>query len=260
MDGLRDKVIIVAGGALGIGAATARKLAASGAKVIVADLNDKDASATAASIREDGGIASFVRFDITDEESIKAMIAHAMDQHGRLDGLHNNVGAVSLSPQDTNLLDIDLAVWEQMFRVNLTGFLLTMRHAIPRMLEQGGGAIVNTSSAAAFAAMPTLPAYSASKAGVVALTRHVATAYGRQGIRCNAVAPGAIATEGALASAKAMGGDPQEWFRNVRENVAHSHRDGTPQDIAAVVALMLSDEGSWINGQCFSIDGGWLFR
>jgi NAD(P)-dependent dehydrogenase (short-subunit alcohol dehydrogenase family) len=128
------------------------------------------------------------------------------------------------------------------------------------MLKQGGGAIVNTSSAAAFSAEPIRPAYGASKAGVVALTRHVATAYGRQGIRCNAVAPGAIATEGALANTKQMGSDPYEVFKYVKENLAHSHRDGSPNDIAAVVALMLSDEGSWINGQCFSVDGGWLFR
>ena len=260
MEGLRDKVVIVAGGALGIGAATARKLAASGAKVVIGDLNEKDAGATAESIREAGGVATAFRFDITDEDSIQRMIAYAVDTHGRLDGLHNNVADLPLCLRDTNLLDIDLAVWERMFKVNLTGCLLTMRHAVPQMLKQGGGAIVNTSSAAAFSAEPIRPAYGASKAGIVALTRHVATAYGRQGIRCNAVAPGAIATEGALAVSKEMGGDPMEWFRHVRENIAHSHRDGKPEDIAAVVALMLSDEGSWINGQCFSIDGGWLFR
>jgi NAD(P)-dependent dehydrogenase (short-subunit alcohol dehydrogenase family) len=260
MEGLQDKVIIVAGGALGIGAATARKLARSGANVIIADLNDKDAGATAESIRSTGGVATAIRFDITDEDSIRQMIAYAVDTYGRLDGLHNNVADVALCLRDTNLLDVDLAVWERMFRVNLTGFLLTMRHAVPQMLRQGGGAIVNTSSAAAFSAEPVRPAYGASKAGVVALTRHVATAYGRQGIRCNAVAPGAIATEMALSVAKQMDGDPDEWFRHVRENIAHSHRDGTPDDIAAVVALMLSDDGAWINGQCFSVDGGWLFR
>jgi NAD(P)-dependent dehydrogenase (short-subunit alcohol dehydrogenase family) len=260
MDGLQDKVIIVAGGALGIGAATARKLAKGGARVVVADLNEKDAVATAEAIRSTGGVATALRFDITDEESIKRMIAHAVDRYGRLDGLHNNVADLKAAVHDTNLLDIDFAVWERTFRVNLTGFFLTMRHAVPQMLKQGGGAIVNTSSAAAFAAEPIRPAYGAAKAGVVALTRHVASAYGRQGIRCNAVAPGAVATEGALAAAKEMGGDPAQWFKHIRENVAHSHRDGTPQDIAAVVALMLSDDGAWINGQCFSIDGGWLFR
>ena len=260
MEGLVDKVIIVAGGALGIGAATARKLAASGAKVIIGDLNERDAQATAESIRGAGGTATAFRFDITDEDTIKAMIAEAVNKYGRLDGLFNNVADLPLCLRDVNLLEISLADWERTFRVNLTGFFLTMRNAVPQMLKQGGGAIVNTSSAAAFAAEPIRPAYGASKAGVVALTRHVATAYGRQGIRCNAVAPGAIATEGALANTKQMGGDPYEPFNFVRENFAHSNRDGSPDDIAAVVALMLSDEGSWINGQCFSIDGGWLFR
>jgi NAD(P)-dependent dehydrogenase (short-subunit alcohol dehydrogenase family) len=260
MDGLQDKVVIIAGGALGIGAATARKVAASGGKVIIADLNDRDAAATAESIRSTGGVATSIRFDITDEDSIRRMIAYAVDTYGRLDGLHNNVADLPLCLRDTTLLEIDIDVWERMFRVNLTGFLLTMRHAVPQMLKQGGGSIVNTSSAAAFSAEPIRPAYGASKAGVVALTRHVATAYGRQGIRCNAVAPGAIATEGALAVSKEMGGDPMDWFKHVRENIAHSHRDGSPEDVAAVVALMLSDDGAWINGQCFSIDGGWLFR
>jgi NAD(P)-dependent dehydrogenase (short-subunit alcohol dehydrogenase family) len=260
MEGLQNKVIVVAGAALGIGAATARKLAKSGAKVILADLNDKDAAATAESIRSSGGAATHFRFDITDEESIKRLIAYAVDTHGRLDGLHNNVASIPLAVRDTNLLDVDLAVWEQTFRINLTGCFLTMRHAVPQMLKQGGGAIVNTSSAAAFSAEPVRPAYGASKAGIVALTRHVATAYGRRGIRCNAVAPGAIATEAALAAAKQMDGDPEQWFKHVRDNIAHSHRDGKPEDIAAVVALMFSDEGAWINGQCFSVDGGWLFR
>jgi NAD(P)-dependent dehydrogenase (short-subunit alcohol dehydrogenase family) len=260
VEGLQDKVIIIAGGALGIGAATARKLAKSGAKVIVGDLNEVDAQATAESIRATGGVATAFRFDITDEDSIKRMIAYAIGEYGRLDGLHNNVADLPLCLKDTTLLEIDLAVWERMFKVNLTGCLLTMRHAVPQMLKQGGGAIVNTSSAAAFSAEPMRPAYGASKAAIVALTRHVATAYGRQGIRCNSVAPGIIATEGALANTKEMGPDPMEPFRYVRENLAHSHRDGSPDDIAAVVALMLSDDGAWINGQCFSVDGGWLFR
>jgi NAD(P)-dependent dehydrogenase (short-subunit alcohol dehydrogenase family) len=260
MDGLHNKVIIVAGGALGIGAATARKLAKHGAHVIVGDINERDAGSTAESIRAGGGSAVAFRFDITEEDSIKRMIGFAVEKHGRLDGLHNNVADVPLCARDTNLLEVELGVWDRMFRVNLTGLFLTMRHAVPQMLKQGGGAIVNTSSAAAFSAEPVRPAYGASKAGIVALTRHVASAYGRQGIRCNAVAPGAIATEGALASAKQLGGDPAQWFKHVRENLAHSHRDGKPEDIAAVVALMLSDDGAWINGQCFSVDGGWLFR
>jgi NAD(P)-dependent dehydrogenase (short-subunit alcohol dehydrogenase family) len=260
VEGLQDKVVIVAGAALGIGAATARMLANSGAKVIVADLSEKGAVATAESIRATGGSAVPFCFDITDEVTIARMIAYVIKEYGRLDGLHNNVADVALTAKDTNLLDIDLAVWDRTLRVNLTGHFLTMRHAVPQMLKQGGGAIVNTSSAAAFSAEPTIPAYASSKAGLLALTRHVASKYGRQGVRCNAVAPGAIATEGVVAVSKNMGGDMEQWYRHLRENVAHSHRDGKPEDIAAIVALMLSDEGSWINGQCFSVDGGWLFR
>jgi NAD(P)-dependent dehydrogenase (short-subunit alcohol dehydrogenase family) len=260
VEGLQNKVVIVAGAALGIGAATARKLAKCGAKVVVADINENGAGATAESIRAAGGSAIPFWFDITDEQSIARMIAHVVDKYGQLDGLHNNVADVALTARDTNLLDVDLGVWERMLHVNLTGTFLTMRHAVRQMLKQGAGAIVNTSSAAAFSALPSVPAYASSKAGINALTRHVASAYGRQGIRCNAVAPGIIATEGAVAAARQSDAERERWYRHVRENVAHSHRDGKPEDIAAVVALMLSDEGSWINGQCFSVDGGWLFR
>jgi NAD(P)-dependent dehydrogenase (short-subunit alcohol dehydrogenase family) len=260
MSGLENKVVIVAGAALGIGAATARKLAKDGAKVVVADLNERDAKLTADSIVAAGGTAKSFAFDITDEASIKHMIAFAVDHFGGLDGLHNNVADVPLCEFDTDLLTVDLAVWNRTLEVNLTGFLRTMRQAIPQMLKRGGGSIVNTSSAAAFAGEPTRPAYGTSKAGVVALTRHVAAAYGKQGIRCNSVAPGAIATENASAVARKVLGDPSVWFDHVRENIMHSHRDGTPEDIGAMVAFLLSDDAAWINGQCISVDGGWLFR
>lgn len=258
MDGLQDKVIIIAGGALGIGAATARRLARDGAIVVIGDLNEEGAKATAASIVECGGRASAKRFDITDEVSIRALFDYTLDSHGRLDGLHNNAADFKALETDSNILDIDLDTWDRTFAVDLKGFLLTMRQAIPLMLEQGSGSIVNTSSAAAFSAMPNLPAYAAAKAGVVALTRHVAVAYGRQGIRCNNVAPGAVPTEGATALANAAGAEG--WWDHVRENIAHSKRDGKPEDLAAVVALLMSDEGSWINGQSINVDGGWVIR
>jgi NAD(P)-dependent dehydrogenase (short-subunit alcohol dehydrogenase family) len=260
MQGLKDKIAIVAGAASGIGAASAHKLAAWGAKVIVADINGEGAQATSSAIAAYGGSALAFRFDVTDERSVTDLVTFALDHHGRLDGLHYNVADVALTARDTNILDIDLALWERMLRVNLTGLFLTMRQCIPHMLKQGGGAIVNTSSAAAFSGEGSIPAYSSSKAGLNALTRHVASAYGRAGIRCNAIAPGAIPTEGALAVVDLMGANGKEWYDHIRTNVAHSHRDGKPEDIASMVAFLLSDEGSWINGQCISIDGGWLFR
>ncbi|MGE4404322.1 SDR family NAD(P)-dependent oxidoreductase [Pseudomonas sp.] len=256
MDGLKDKVIIIAGGALGIGAATARRLARDGAKVVIGDLNEKGAAATAASICDAGGVASSIGFDMTDEQSIKAMFDHAIERYGKLDGLHNNAADFKVMEGDSNILDITLEAWERTFKVDLTGFFLTMRHAIPLMLKQGGGSIVNTSSAAAFVAMPNLPAYSAAKAGVVSLTRHVAVLYGRQGIRCNNVGPGAVRTESADAAAEATG-DPGWWDR-VRDTISHSNRNGRPEDLGSMVALLMSDEGSWINGQSIKVDGGWV--
>jgi len=260
MEGLKDKVVVVAGASSGIGAASAHKLAKHGANVVVADISDDGARATAEAIMSSGGSAIPFRFDVTDESTIVALIAHVVETYGRIDGLHYNVADVALTPKDTNLLDIDPADWERMLRVNLTGLFLTMRQVIPHMLKQGGGAIVNTSSAAAFSGEPNIPAYASSKAGMNALTRHVASAYGRQGVRCNAIAPGAIATEGALAVVNVMGADKDEWYGRVRETLAHSHRDGEPEDVASLAAFLMSDEGSWINGQCISVDGGWLFR
>jgi len=260
MEGLEDKVVVVAGASSGIGAATAHKLAKHGAKIIVADINADGAKATSDAISQSGGSAIPVRFDVIDNATIVALAELVMDTYGRIDGLHYNVADVALTSKDTNLLDIEPAVWERMLKVNLTGLFLTMRQCIPYMLQQGGGAIVNTSSAAAFSGEPNIPAYASSKAGMNALTRHVASAYGRQGIRCNAIAPGAIATEGALAVVNVMGADCDEWYGRVRETLAHSHRDGEPEDIASLAAFLMSDEGSWINGQCISVDGGWLFR
>jgi len=260
MNGLQGKVVIVAGAASGIGAATARTLARYGCKVVLGDLPGAGAASTAALIDETGGAALHCDFDIVDEKSIADLFAFTLDSFGRLDGLHNNVAAVSLSVRDTNLLDIELDVWERTLRVNLTGLFLTMRHAVRQMLKQGGGAIVNTSSSAAFTGEERIPAYASSKAALLALTRHVSSAYGRQGIRCNAVAPSGIATEGAVAASKAMGADAEAYFRERRAHGPHSHRAGRSEDIAEVVALLLSEGGSWINGQCINVDGGRVYR
>lgn len=258
MEGLQGKVMLIAGGATGIGAATARKLASHGAKVVIGDYNVAKAKETADAICATGGVASSCAFDMTDEASIRDLFTYTLDTHGRVDGLHNNAADFKVMLADSNILDISVEDWQRTFDVDLTGYFLTMRQAIPQMLKQGGGSIVNTSSAAAFVAMPNLPAYGAAKAGVVSLTRHVAILYGRQGIRCNNVAPGAVPTESASAAADATGASG--WWQHVRENISHSTRDGRPEDLASMVALLMSDEGSWINGQSINVDGGWVIR
>ena len=262
MRGLRDKVIVVAGGASGIGAATAKRLGAEGARVVVGDLNAEGAEKTAAEIEADGGTARPRRYDASDEDSIRDLIEFAVTEFGGLDGLHNN--AADLSPEvitrDADVVTTPLEVWHRALTVNLTGYLLGIRHAIPRMLERGGGSIVNTSSGAAFCGEAVRVSYGVSKAGIGALTRHVASAYGKQGIRCNAVAPGYVPLESMKKlTGQTFGVDPEVIMNQVLETV-RSPRLGNPEDVAGMVTFLLSDDGEWVTGQVYGVDGGWLLR
>lgn len=252
--GLGGKVAIVAGGATGLGAATAVRLGAQGYRVVVGDLRESDAAGTAEVITTGGGDAVPVAFDLADPASIAELFATATRRFGGVDALFNVGADMRTLRHDTDLVDIDLDIWDRVMTVSLRGYLGTMKSAIPLMLTRGGGAIVNMSSAAAFQGEPTRPAYATSKAGIGALTRHVATRWGREGIRCNAVAPGFTATE-AVRSA------PQ-WpdLEKAALGRMHSPRVGEPADIAAAVAFLLSDEAAWINGQIINIDGGTILR
>src|SRR5262245_24966434 len=236
MKGLDGKRIVVAGGGSGIGAATAERLAADGAAVVVGDINLDGAQQTAERIAKAGGTASAVAFDLSDEASVQGLFDKAAAELGGVDGLYN-VGAdltPSLVYNDVDLLGMDPAVWRRTFEVNLLGYALTCRSVVPLLLAQGGGVIVNTSSGAAGAGEPTRPAYAASKAGVNALTRHIASRWGKEGIRCNAVAPGLVMTEGVRAA-----GD--ERLEKYALSIARSPRLGLPGDLANVVAFLFSD-------------------
>ncbi|QOV37327.1 SDR family oxidoreductase [Streptomyces ferrugineus] len=255
MRGLQGKRIVIAGGAAGIGASTAERLTKEGASVVIGDRNLDAAQTTAKRLNETGGTALAVEFDLADESSIQALIHTAVTELGGIDGLFN-VGA-DLSPQnlgrDTNLLDMDLAVWRRTFEVNLFGYALTCRAAIPHLLAQGGGAIVNTSSGSAWIGEPERPAYGASKAAINALTRHIASAWGKQGIRCNTVAPGVTMTETAQQQAG-------EELKAMVLGMVRSPRLGLPADPAAAATFLLSDDATWVNGQAWSIDGGMTIR
>ncbi|MEW2401847.1 SDR family NAD(P)-dependent oxidoreductase [Streptomyces sp. NPDC046862] len=253
MRGLRGKRIVVAGGATGIGAATAERLAEEGASVVIGDLNLSGAQATAERIAEGGGTAVAVYFDLADEGSVQALIDRAVAELGGLDGLFN-VGANvpdAVPDRDTDLLGMDPQVWRRTFEVNLLGYSLACRAAIPHLLAAGGGAIVNCSSGGAWSGLPVLPAYSVSKSGVNALTRHIASRWGREGVRCNAVAPGRVVTE----SLQRQGTPASQPGHELR-----STRFGKPSDIAATVVLLLSDDGEWVNGQTWSVCGGASLR
>ncbi len=250
MKGLEGKVAVVAGGGQGMGAATARRLASEGSKVVVGDLRLERAKATVEQIEEAGGTAAAVQFDLADEASVKSLIDFAVETYGGVD-LLSNVGAAvgpgSAMDRDTDVVDEPLDVWEQILQVNLTGYFYTCRHAIPEMLKRGGGAIVCVSSAASVIGGPWV-AYGVSKAGVEALVRHIANRWSGDGIRANSVAPGLIMTPTGDAWIKQL---------NIEEEVCSPlKRGGHPDEIGALISFLLSDECAFITGQVVPVNGG----
>ncbi len=254
LKGLTDKVAVVVGGATGIGAATATRLGGEGCRVVIGDVAEDAARQTAERIAAAGGTATHVAFDLADPASVAGLIDSAATTYGGIDLLFNVGADMSTIRADTDVVDIEFEVWDRVMTVNLRGYVAAMKYAIPRMLERGGGAIVNMSSAAAFQGEPARPAYATAKAGIGALTRHVASRWGKEGIRCNAVAPGFTATE-VIRSVPQWPELEAGALKRIRGT-----RVGDPGDIAALVAFLLSEEGEWINGQVVNIDGGTVLR
>jgi NAD(P)-dependent dehydrogenase (short-subunit alcohol dehydrogenase family) len=247
---LDGKVAIVTGGASGIGAASARRLAAEGARVAIGDINAAAADRLADELGE--GVIG-VAFDAADVSSVERLVETTVEHFGQLDILHNN--AANLSPEhfsrDTHPVDIDFEVWDRTFAVNVRGYLAGCKYAIPHMLTRGGGAIVNTASVSGMLGDLTYVAYGSSKAAIVGLTRYVATAYGKRGIRCNAINPGPIRSAASDANIESD-------LSDVYAQATLVGRWGEPAEIAAAVAWLASDDAAYVTGAVIDVDGGML--
>jgi NAD(P)-dependent dehydrogenase (short-subunit alcohol dehydrogenase family) len=247
MQGLKDKVFIVTGGGSGIGAATVSRLLAEGARVAAAGTRPEGLARTRAAA---GANLLTVRFDLRDEDSIGSLVAQTVDGFGRLDGVANVAAGVvpGLIDQDDGVENLDVDLWAEVLRINLIGTGLVIRESLPAIVAAGGGSIVNVSSAAAWLGETTRPAYGASKIGL-----HSPRAWGHQNVRCNAVAPGKVLSE------KGMTTTPAEYNQTMLDRMCLP-RLGQPQDLASMLAFLLSDESSWITGQILSVDGGLMLR
>lgn len=248
-DSLVGKVVIVTGAGSGIGTATAKDLAANGAKVIISDINDKDGQRVADEITADGGTASFFHTDVSSEESVSSLVNFAVEKYGQLDFAHNNAG---MGEPAGPTHELDTAAWDKTFDVDLKGVFLCMKYELRAMLKNGKGAIVNTASGAGERPSPGYPAYVAAKHGVIGLTRHTALEYADQNIRINAIAPGIVDT----------GIIPDELntpeARKSIENLVPMKRMAQPLEIAKLVEFLLSDDASYVTGSTVNIDGGML--
>ncbi len=267
----QDKVALVTGAASGIGRATALEFARCGARVVLADINEAKGEQTLKEIEKLGVQGLFRKTDVSRAQDVEALVKEVMDFYGRLDFAHNNAGTegesakIAVCPEEE---------WDRVIDVNLKGVWLCMKYEIPAMLKSGGGAIVNTSSIAGLAGLRKFAPYSASKHGIIGLTKTAVLEYAKSGIRINAICPGLIDTEMIEREMVARnviktGGAPagiSGWFERTKKALAYKFlekdqpagRMGQADEVARVVVWLCSEEASYINGAALPIDGGYL--
>ncbi len=249
---MRNRVALVTGAASGIGRATAIAFAREGASVVVADVDRTGGDETVRAINALDGKAIYIACDVSKANEIESLIERTVSTFGRLDYAFNNAGVEGLTAP---VADCSLENWEQTIKVNLRGVLLCMKYEIQQMLKQGAGAIVNCSSIAGMIGFPGIPAYVASKHGVIGLTKNAALEYAEKKIRVNAVCPGVIRTPMIDRFTKS---DPKAYAQLVAaEPIA---RIGEPEEIAEAVLWLCSDKSSFVTGHSLVADGGWVAR
>ena len=246
---LKGKVALITGAGSGIGRESALLFAREGASVVVADVVAEAGRETVSAIEANGGRAVFVRSDVSRAADVRAMIEAAEESYERLDVLFNNAGIFPAA--DGSVLETDEATWDLVMSVNLKGVFLGCKYGIPALLRSGGGSIVNTASFVALmgAATPQI-AYTASKGGVLSMTREIAVEFARRGIRANAICPGPVETP-LLAE---LFSDPARRARRMVH--IPPGRLARPEEIARAALFLASDESSYINGTAFTVDGG----
>jgi NAD(P)-dependent dehydrogenase (short-subunit alcohol dehydrogenase family) len=249
---LADKVALITGAAQGIGKGTAKLFAQEGAKVVIADIDAPKGEQTVAEIKAAGGEAAFVHADVEQEAAIEEMVQFAVDHYGKLNVLMNN----AYWNKGGTVVELERADWDKALNVMVRAIYLGSKYAIPRLIEAGGGSIINTASVHGYLAAAHSAAYEASKAAVINLSRQIAVDFGPQGIRCNAICPGWIITERGEEHLKQH---PETYDRNVQFYPVR--RGGRPIDIAYGALYLASDESTFVTGTTLVIDGGltcWL--
>lgn len=246
---LKDKVALITGAGSGIGHEAAVLFAREGASVVAADVNDDGGKETVGEIEEAGGRAVFVHADVSRAADVEAMIAAAVKEYGRLDVLFNNAGV--FPADDGSVLETDETTWDLVLSINLKGVFFGCKYGIPAMLASGGGSIINTASFVALmgSANPQI-AYTASKGGVLALTRETAIEFARRGIRVNAICPGPVDTP----LLQELFSDPARRARRLVH--IPMGRLAKPVEVAYAALFLASDESSYVNGMAFPVDGG----
>ena len=252
MGRLNGKVAIITGSGGGQGEAAAKLFAAEGAKVVVSDVNDEGGTAVVGAIEADGGSAIYQHADVSRADDVEALVSRATSHYGQLDILYNNAAIWSGRDIDNFVTALEEENWDRIIGINLKGIYLCCKFGIPALIASGGGSVINTSSVAGImGSRNATHAYSASKGGVVSLTRAMAMSYARDNVRVNAICPGGVDTP---MIATMMNTEQRA------ERFAASHplgRMGTPEDIAYYALYLASDESSWVTGTVVPIDGGY---